>query len=153
MELGYIQEGVDSYFVSLAHKQKKEVISLETYEEQLSLLLDYSNDFYAKQMEKIINDYDSFKELSISLYDAYLKGNKNELKKLIDEDNENLETEEKMNYLKAVYDDRNIYMASRVEEFLNNNNKVFMVVGSAHVIGNNGIIDLIGNKYKINIVK
>ena len=153
LELGYIQEGVDSYFVSLAHKQKKEVISLETYEEQLSLLLDYSNDFYAKQMEKIINDYDSFKELSISLYDAYLKGNKNELKKLIDEDNENLETEEKMNYLKAVYDDRNIYMASRVEEFLNNNNKVFMVVGSAHVIGNNGIIDLIGNKYKINIVK
>ena len=44
-------------------------------------------------------------------------------------------------------------MASRVEEFLANNDKVFMVVGSAHVIGNNGIIEILSDKYKISIVK
>lgn len=153
LENDFKSEGVDNYFINLASEDKKAIISLETYEDQLNLLIGYSNEFYIKELEEIIDNYDEVKEMSINLYESYLKGDVKELKKLIDEDTSGSETEEEKEYLKNVYDDRNIYMASRVEEFLANNDKVFMVVGSAHVIGNNGIIEILSDKYKISIVK
>ena len=52
-----------------------------------------------------------------------------------------------------MYDNRNIKMSKRIEEFLLNDDRVFMVVGCAHVIGDNGIIDLLDGKYQISRVK
>lgn len=52
-----------------------------------------------------------------------------------------------------MYDDRNIKMVENVEKFLSEDKEVFMVVGSAHVIGENGILDLLQNKnYKIKTI-
>ena len=50
--------------------------------------------------------------------------------------------------------ERNQKMANKLEEFLNNDQEVFMIVGLAHVIGKDGIIELLENKnYKINLIK
>ena len=152
LENGYNTEGLDNYFINLAEEDNKEIIELETYDEQLSLLFGYSNEFYSKQLEEVINNYDDIKDLSIKLYEAYLNSDINELKKLIDEDSIS-NTEEEERYLKAMYDDRNSKMSKKIEEFLDKDEKVFMIVGCAHVIGNNGIVELLNNKYKISIVK
>ena len=153
LENDFKNEGVDNYFINLANEENKEIISLETYEEQLNFIIGYSDELYIKQLEEIIDNYDELKDISINLYEYYLKGDLKELKKIIQEDTSEPETEEEKQYLQAIYDDRNIKMANKVEEFLTNNDKVFMVVGSAHVIGNNGIIDLLTDKYSISIVK
>lgn len=154
LEQGYLESGVDSYFLSLARDDKKEIIELEEYEFQLDFILNYSDSFYIKQIEYIIDNYDILSGSSIYLYETYLSGDKDKLKGLIDDSFGNSETEEEKQYNKAIYEDRNINMAANVEEFLSNDQKVFMVVGSAHVIGTNGIIDLLSEKdYQISIVK
>lgn len=153
LENGYNSDGVDSYFIGLAKEDNKKIISLETYEEQLNVLMGYSGDFYVKQIEYIIDNYDEVTDNDIKLYDAYVEGNEKELVKLMEEDQIGFDTEEEKKFVKSIYDDRNEKMAKKVEEFLDNNEKVFMTVGTAHVIGNNGIIDLLKDKYKISKVE
>ena len=153
LEEGYKTEGVDSYFINLAYDDDKEIISLEKYEDQLNLLLNYSDDFYIKQLEELIDNYEEAKDLSIKLYDAYLSSNEQELKELINEDTNELVTEEEQQYIKEMLETRNTNMTNKIEEFLESNKKVFMTVGCAHVIGNNGIIELLSNNYKITKIK
>ena len=43
LENDFKSEGVDNYFINLASEDKKAIISLETYEDQLNLLLNYSS--------------------------------------------------------------------------------------------------------------
>ena len=153
IELGYINLGVDSYFIDLAHTNKKEIISLETYEDQMNLLLDNSNELYIKEIEDVIDNYDALKEEAASLYDAYIKADQDKLKELLQISLTGDETEEEKQYIKAIYDDRNYEMTEKVKEFLALNKNVFMTVGAAHVSGENGIIERLGNDYKISVIK
>ncbi len=153
MEIGYLNEGVDAYFLKLAHKENKKIISLETLESQLAFFTDYSDEFYMNQIEYTIDNYDEQKDLSKELYKVYLTGNVDDLEKLLSEEDIDLTLEEEK-YNQAMIYDRNINMSEKLEEFLKDNKNVFMIVGAAHVVGDGGIIDLIDEKtYKINIVK
>ena len=149
LEEGYINDGVDNYFINKAKEDNKEIISLETYEEQLNLLLGYSNDFYIENINYILDNYDEVKNDSINLYNVYLNGDIKELENIL-ENEKNVENQE---FIKDMYDNRNINMTKKVEEFLLNNDNVFMVVGCAHVIGDNGIIDSLKDKYEISLLK
>jgi len=152
MELNLTTRGVDEYFLSLAHKENKEIIELETYEEQLSLLFDYSNEFYINQIKDTIENYEEGKERLKELYEEYLKANKENLEKILEE--ETITTEEEREYQNKMINERNQKMANKLEEFLTNDQEVFMIVGLAHVIGKDGIIELLENKnYKINLIK
>lgn len=156
IELGLMSGGVDEYFMELAHEDNKKIISLETYESQLAFFIDYSDAFYIKQIEDIIDNYDKQKRLTKDLYEAYLTGDKEKIEKVLnEEDDENIEmTEEEERYAKAMLYDRNVLMAENVEKFLAENKNVFMIVGEAHVLLEDGIIDLIkDNNYKISIVR
>lgn len=155
MELNMTESGVDDYFLTLAHNENKEIIELETYEEQMNLLLNYSDEIYIKQINDSIDNYDNIKNSLKELYESYVNEDYETLKKLLSEDlSIDNRTEEEIEYTKAMYDDRNINMAESIEKFLSEDKEVFMIVGAAHVLGQNGIIDLLQNKnYKINIVK
>lgn len=155
MELGMTESGVDNYFLTLAHENNKEIIELETYEEQMALLLNNSNEFYISQINESIDNYENLKKSLKELYNAYINEDKEKLIELLAEDTSDTEnyTEEEKEYIKAMYDDRNIKMVENVEKFLSEDKEVFMVVGSAHVIGENGILDLLQNKnYKIKTI-
>lgn len=152
MELNLTSSGVDEHFLYLAHNDNKEIIELETYEEQLSLLLDYSNEFYIDQITYTLDNYEEGKMELKNLYEEYLNANKTKLEKLINEEEEP-RTEEEREYQNKMITERNQKMSSKVEEFLNNDKEVFMIVGLAHVIGEDGIIELLQDKnYKIKIV-
>ena len=143
LEEGYINDGVDNYFISKAKEDNKEIVSLETYEDQLNLLLSYTDEFYIENINYVLDNYDEVKKESINLFNAYLSGNIEKLENIIKAEKDNEDQE----YVKNMYDNRNIKMSKRIEEFLLNDDRVFMVVGCAHVIGDNGIIDLLDGKY------
>lgn len=152
-ELGLVSPGVDEYFINKAHQESKEIIELETYEEQLNLLLGYSNELYINEINDIIDNYQTEKDELKELYEDYLKGDKEAIVELLDEENE-ITTEEEREYQNDMIYNRNKKMTTKVEEFLKEDKEVFMIVGSAHVLGRDGIIDLLQNKeYKINMVK
>ena len=153
MEAGYMSEGVDSYLISLAHDNNKKIVSLETIDDQLNLLLGYSDEFYIKQIETIIDNYEIAKSQSMYLYELYINGNYDALKNMIDLSSGLGIDEEENQFNKAMYQDRNLLMANKVIEFLDNNDSVFMAVGCAHVIGKDGIIELLNNKYKITRIE
>lgn len=153
IELNFSESGVDEYFINLAHNQDKEVIELETTEEQLSLLLDYSDEFYIKQIKNVIDTYEEEKDSLKLVYEKYLESDKKELEKLISLE-ETPESEEEQRYINNMLYERNKKMSIKVEEFLSEDKEVFMIVGLGHVIGEDGIIDLLKEKnYEINIVK
>lgn len=153
MEAGYMSEGVDSHLISLAHDNNKKIVSLETIDAQLNLLLGYSDEFYIKQIETIIDNYEIAKSQSMYLYELYINGNYDALKNMIDLSSGLGIDEEENQFNKAMYQDRNLLMANKVIEFLDNNDNVFMAVGCAHVIGKDGIIELLNNKYKITRIQ
>lgn len=153
MELNLSNSGVDEYFLSKAHKENKKIIELETYEEQLSLLLDFSKEFYINQIKTIVLNYDDTKTSMENLYEAYIKADKTKLEELLNEE-ETINTEEEREYQNRIIYDRNKNMSNKVEEFLNEDKEVLMIVGLAHVIGNDGIIDILEEKnYKIKLIK
>lgn len=155
MEMNMQESGVDNHFLTLAHEENKEIIELETYEEQKNLLLNYDDEIYIKQIEESIDNYEEIKKELIKLYESYINEDKKELEKLINGENEEREyTQKEKEYMEEMYDKRNEKMTEKVEKFLEEDKEVFIIVGAAHVIGNNGIIDLIKNKnYKIVEVK
>jgi len=154
LKAGLSNPGVDSYFIKLAKQDNKEIIEFETYEFQMNILLNQSNEFYIKQVNNLIDTYDeTFDELS-KMYEAYLNGNVEDLKEFVNIDlNDESLTEEEKEYLNDLYTNRNTNMAARCEEFLNNNENVFVTVGAAHVVADGGIVDLLKDKYKIELVK
>lgn len=153
LELGYNTNGIDLYFLNQAKEDNKEIKELETIELQLTFLTDYSDEFYISQIENIIDKYDENKELSKQLYEAYLTGKKENIKKILESDLEPL-TKEEEQYQKAMLDDRNINMANHIKNFLEKDENVFVVVGMAHVISDNGIIELLEkDNYQIKIIK
>jgi len=155
-ELNMTESGVDNYFLTLAHNESKEIIELETYEEQMNLILNFNDQIYIDQINDSIDNYEEMKSSLKELYNAYINEDEEKLKELINNDSsdDNDYTEEEIKYTKAMYDDRNIKMAQNLEKFLSEDKEVFMIVGAAHVLGENGILDLIQNKnYKINTIK
>ena len=153
LEEGYGIEGVDMYFMNLARTDNKPIISLEKYEDQMQLLIGYSDEFYIEQINNTIDYYSIAKEAALNLYETYLTGDEEKITALINMEDDGLESEEGKRFIKEIYDDRNNAMAKNVEQFLANDEKVFMVVGCAHVVGDKGIISLLKNDYQISIVK
>lgn len=153
LEEGYSVDGVDMYFINLARTDNKPIISLEKYEDQMQLLVGYSDEFYIEQINNTIDYYSIAKEATLNLYETYLTGDEEKITTLINMEDDELESEEGQRFIKEIYDDRNNSMAKRVEQFLVNDEKVFMVVGCAHVVGDKGIVSLLKNNYQISIVK
>ena len=152
LELGYEIEGVDTYFANLAKKDNKEVISIEKTEDQTAFFTNYSNELFIYLIEKSIDNYDAGKELSKNLYDAYLAGDANKIASLIaSEYNYDIIQDEKIKnefkkYNEDLLDNRNIVMANAIVDFLEKDKNVFVTVGAAHVVSDNGIITLLSNK-------
>ncbi len=152
IELGYTNPGVDSYFLTLAHNSNKEIIELETMEEQQDLLLNGSNEFYETQIDAIIDNYDVIKQLAQNIYTSYTGSNEEMLKLYLSMDSEAY-TEEEKEFTDSIYSDRNISMTEEVKRLLADNKNAFIVVGSAHVIGEDGIVNNLKNDYKVELIK
>ena len=51
---------------------------------------------------------------------------------------------------KKIYTDRNLKMAKKISQFLQQNEIYFVVVGAGHLIGEQGIVNLLKNRgYKV----
>lgn len=153
LELGYTSNnGVDIQLLNRAHSDNKEIIELETYEMQASLLYQFDNELYIRQIDETLENYSIAKISTKLLYDCYLSGNAFVLRTLLGDTDTDDELEREYNQKMLV--DRNKAMAEKAETYLKENKKVMVAVGAAHVIGDTGIIELLTEKgYKISLVK
>jgi len=152
LENGYLNPGVDDYFLTLAHESNKNIIELESIDLQSDILFNNSNEFYINQINAIIDNYELTKMYAKNLYDAYLSANSELLKLYLDIDTE-ASTEEEQQFTESLYTDRNFSMTDEVKKLLEENKNAFIVVGAAHVIGKDGIVNNLKDDYKIELIK
>ncbi len=146
MKRGFDPElGLDKYFLKKANLKSKEIIELEGAKFQLDLFNSFSEEEHELFLFNVITD-DSNSEIEFKkLLNAWKNG-----------DNETLNTLVTLNIkkypeLKNLYykliDERNFGMVKKIEDFLSVGNKsYFVVVGAAHLVGENGLINLLKKK-------
>jgi len=145
LKIGYDpKNGIDMFFLDYADKLKKTIIELESAEYQIELLSGFSPEIQEMFLMDTIESYSDFETTLDTLVTTWQNGDEKGLEKIIiREMNKNPD-------LKPLYDklfrERNIEMSLKIEEFLTTDKKFFIVVGSGHLIGEDGIIEILKEK-------
>jgi uncharacterized protein YbaP (TraB family) len=142
MHLGYSPElGIDNYFLDRAKAENKTVAELETAAEQMALLSKDDDAFQDKLLLYTLESMTELEPLLKSMFDSWKNGESDKLEKII-----SLPLDEDPS-IKEIYDElitkRNYKMSEKIEGFLKSDKDYFVVVGSGHVIGKEGIVNLL----------
>lgn len=147
VELGYSpDQGIDMYFAKKA-SGKKTVLELESAREQMEMLFNLPDaDLYLKYT---IADNSRNSAQIEAIMDAWRSGDADRMTHLVIE-----ETLREYPDLNSLMDEilfkRNRKMASKIREYLSNDNTYFVVVGAAHLVGDQGLVKLMeGAGYKV----
>ena len=142
-------EGVDAYFTNKATEDNKTKNYLETMEFQLELFKTMGqgneNDFIKRNLSELHNYGDMFEELLT----AWRQGDTDTLNKVALED---MQQNDPTSY-KQLIADRNNDWLPKVEAMFNNNKSEFVLVGVAHLAGQDSLLTLLENKgYSVALV-
>lgn len=153
-EWGYSNEyGIDMYFLTRAHEEGKKIVEIESMEFQYDMLSGFSDENQELMLKSSLEDETMGKEEMDKLFSIWAAGDVAALEALYATEDDNLAEEELVfyaEYSKAMFDDRNIHMAQKAEEYLAEGHTTFYVVGAAHMIGDTGIVKLLKDKgYKV----
>ncbi len=137
-KLGYKNElGIDKHFLTKAHQSKKNVISLESAQSQFKLLGSFDQQ---QQESMLLQSLQATKEDFVQLFDAWKAGDDDAMLTMFQADFE--QSGAKAMYT-ALFDDRNINMTKQISNNIKANKSLFVVVGAGHIIGENGIVELL----------
>jgi uncharacterized protein YbaP (TraB family) len=141
--LGYLPEnGIDYYFLDKAAHTKK-ILELETAEYQLELLYSLPDEVMIETLQYDI-DFATTPEDMEALFQAWEDGDVVEMESLLFE----ALTEEPglASYYEKLFDERNFNMAAKIEGYLADDETYFIVVGAGHLVGENGLLNLLAEK-------
>ncbi len=143
--------GVDEFFLKKATEDKKEIIDVESADYQLDLMESIPEQTYELIIKSSLADYQK-EVLGIKmLYSAWKQGDSAMLSTLLggssnEEIMKNYSDEEKElikdYYSKTIYE-RNASMKDKLVELFDQDKKVFFMVGTAHIVGENGVANLL----------
>jgi uncharacterized protein YbaP (TraB family) len=150
MQMGFDPAlGIDAYFLAKASQQEnpKQVIELETLEQQLNLFIDTPDGELL--LKESLYSLDEGEVLMADMVRFWKQGDITQMNKLLFEDALNDNPAFAKIYDKLFYD-RNDQMALKIETMLRQKtqqkNYFFVVVGSGHLIGDKGIVNALQEK-------
>ena len=146
IRLGYLPDyGIDMYFLNKA--QNKKVVQLENYADQLDLFFDMPNEELF--LKHTLIQFEDLEEQIAEMVTAWKNGDTQQMV-------ENVLIEPQQEYPELrdiytkIYTDRNIKMADKISQFLEQKSIYFVVVGAGHLIGDQSIIQLLKKRgYKV----
>jgi len=150
--------GVDANFISLAEKDGKEVVNIETLDIQTGAITGLSDELADYMLSETADELDDMSEFAQSFADMYNHWAEGNIDALMDDEEEedipgDLE-DDYADYMDTMLYNRNEGMASRAEEFLKNGDNYFFMVGGLHFAGDRGVDDLLADKgYIVEQVK
>jgi len=148
-KLGYKAElGIDQHFMSMAHAENKPVISLESMDSQIQMLVGLTE---AQQELMLVQTLEETGDFLKELLTAWKTGDDSTMSKLLTSDMDNPDAQLMH---KAIFDDRNVAMANGVMTQIEQGKTLLVVVGAGHIIGENGIVELLKkNGYRVKQVQ
>lgn len=133
--------GIDKYFFDKAKQNEKVVESLESAEFQINLFDQMSDETQAAFLKQTLEDLEVMEEEIDKIVDAWKTGDTDTLEDLL------LESYEKFPevYEKFV-SERNRNWIPQIEGFINQEDDYLIVVGALHLVGDDGVIELLKDK-------
>ena len=147
MKLGVTQKGVDLFFYKQAATDKKPVEGLEKVDEQIDFIVSMGDgnedDFVTQSISDMKNTKDQFE----ILVDAWRKGDGGRLSDLMVAE---VKTKAPKIYRQLITD-RNLKWLSSIDAYQKTPSTEFVLVGVAHLVGPDGIIEALRKKgYKVD---
>jgi hypothetical protein len=140
-----MQSGVDQHFFKRTAKEEKQVMGLETIDFQISMLSDFSKEEGDSLMKITLKDIDRTKKLYGEIVADWKAGDAEKLDKLLNEHMQEVPT-----IYKRLVADRSLSWIPKIEELLGGKNNAIVIVGAAHLVGKDGVVELLKKKgYKI----
>jgi len=142
-ELGYTAEGgTDLYFAQKA-KGHKEIQQLETAEAQFEMLSSMDEHIQIEYLKELIDKREEFNQEVEELMQSWIAGDDSTMYRLMNE--EIKENPELAGYYDKLFTERNLNMTDKIEQYLaeDNEKEYFVVVGSGHYLGEDGIVNLL----------
>ncbi len=147
--------GIDTHFLTIATAQSKDIIEVESVDFQMGMLAGFSDDVYDMLLSSYVSS--TLAEQGAALSDIYKDWQVGNAENLLtydvtpeDFEGQDATKEEIDEYISlyneyndAMLNNRNIGMADTAENMLNNGQKVFYIVGAAHMVGTTGIVALL----------
>lgn len=138
--------GIDVHFLREARKQKKRIISLESVQQQFSLLMNLSLPLQKAMLFQILDHWDDFPKELDELSLQWQQGNGSEILDSQEMNNSELTANEARDFEEKFLNQRNFKMVDNIEKHTNENKILFVVVGAAHLWGEKGLINLMAQK-------
>ncbi|WP_194165508.1 TraB/GumN family protein [Oceanobacillus sp. CFH 90083] len=125
------QAAVDLYFLEKATEDGKEIVSLESAEQQFEMLSNYSMETQIQTLELAVDGYEDAPEELEELVAAWLEGDIEAMETMSDDYEEAGINDE---YMEELNDKRNIDMANSLDDILQEDSGqvYFVFVGTAH---------------------
>jgi uncharacterized protein YbaP (TraB family) len=123
------------------------VNELETLESQFAIFATATEEEQEQMLESTLKQGDKIPDMIKRIQAAYISADPNALQKIMEE----VTDMGSKSLTKKLLDDRNVTMATRLDEYLKGKEPIFVVVGAAHIIGDKGIAKMLRDKgYKVD---
>lgn len=145
--------GIDVHFLTKAHDASKPVVELESAAAQIDLLSGFGKELEEKFLVQTLAGMDDLGKTMDKAAEAWKSGDVKTLQaELLDKPLR--EAPETKPVYEKLFDERNVKMAEKVEGFLKGGEQHFVVVGAGHLIGKQGMVDLLKKKgFKVEQVR
>jgi len=143
LKLGFNPEyGIDKHFLKKA--KNKKILELESVEYQLNLFDGFTDQQQDLLLFSTLLDLDVIERDMDSLMLAWKNGNARKMEKILMQGLD--QYPEILPIINKIFYERNKNMAVKIENYLNTKDTHFVVVGSGHLVGKEGIIQLLSKK-------
>ncbi len=135
--------GIDKYFLTKAEGKKK-ILELESVDYQINLFCQLSEKEQELLLLYTLKDIKVIEQELNKLVNAWTSGETKEVESVI---TRSLAEDNRLSpiYEKLIYE-RNRNMASKIEDYLKTKESYFVVVGAGHLVGKQGIIEILKGK-------
>jgi uncharacterized protein YbaP (TraB family) len=133
--------GVDAHFSDRARSESKEVIGLETVEDQLGVFESMAPPTQEEFLRQMLTDGDATSSTLKGLAAAWRRGDLKSTEKSL------AQMRRDTSFYQAMLVNRNRAWLPKIEAFLNDSSRRYLVVvGAAHLVGRDGVIEMLKAK-------
>ena len=137
--LGFTTElGIDAHFYKKARADHRQMYYLETAGQQLKLLAGVSSGREEEILRQALDELDVVEKSSSDMIKAWKEGDARRMETLLKKSLEGFPDIEK-----KLFTERNTTWADAVGKLLSQKGDVFVVVGAGHLVGKNGLLELL----------
>lgn len=137
--------GIDLYFIQRASSQQR-IDELETLESQLSLFGGLPLEQQERFLGQTLHDLGKSDEYLEEMASAWRRGDVPQLQALLIEPFALQDDKDSAKFFQKVFTERNYAMTDAVQTYLQGSETVFFVVGAGHMVGEQGIVQLLQNQ-------